>query len=272
MAGGDSSFLRQIYHPSHNLRTDFDEHTERLVWELLCVFKLFSDMHATRFGKLMPYRLDDKDALFKTLGFEPMSIGVQWQLITRLALLGVISGSVDHNSQLLELEEIYPEVQSFSELEPEITLDINTEEYAKLYAQLLEKYSTKNSTHVCRLIKSGSSLRLSIDGFEEEIRRFQQDTPADKLFNYLLLNKPNALVTRGELQNTDGYFIDKIDNLNSVIINSKLEAIRPFIKHASKDSILIQTETTLRTPDLESMIQKISEKFQKPFLLYLKDI
>jgi hypothetical protein len=269
MDGGEPDKLRQIdFEP--NLKKTLDADTEYLVWQLMNILILQAKLQQALQPSVInvlatKYKPDDSASLFSKLGFETMSVDMQWQAITRMALIGIITGEATYKGRTLPLEDIYPEVTDFKQLEPTIVVSTDNATFTKYYKELSHKYLK----YECALIKRGLALLLKINDFEAEIRRFHQDEPLDRLFNYVLINSPSRTVSRGELENTDGHFIDKVKNLNSLITNSKLDAIRPFLVVVNKDEIHVEPHIQLSRQELEVLLQKISENLRKPFVAYL---
>lgn len=228
---------------------------ERLSRDLLAVIRdIEYEVEASAGNKPLTYTPKEPSAFLRRTGYR-IEYNEQVKLFTKLCSLGVIQAEL-----LPQQDELLREVGIGSHT---YSLEVIQPNFNKLVEELVDSSVSNPASEIeCSLLLKDVKLMIKMgDMAPLQIKNLQEDRTPFKIFSALLSShgEPVLKVDFG------------VEDLWQVIVKSRLEYLKPFLKYTSKQMSL-SPRVTLTTDELEALIPQISAKYRKNFEAALKDL
>ena len=228
---------------------------ERLARDLLAVMRdIEYEVEASAGNKKLTYTPKELSVFLRRTGYR-IEYNEQATLFIKLCSLGVIKAEL-----LPQHDEILREVGIGSHT---YSLEVIQPNFDQLIGDLSDSSTQDSASEFeCSILLKDVRLMLKIGAMAPlQIKNLQEDRTPFKLFSALLSSHGEPVLK-----------IDfDVEDLWQVIVKSRLEYLKPFLKFSSKQMSL-SPSVVLAIDELEALIPQISAKYRKNFEATLKSL
>lgn len=212
---------------------------------------------------------DTSDFIFDTTERSHLSPTDQRKLLFKLARLGAIGLNVFRSTFANMAATMHPETYDQAD---RYKVQINRPVFNQVYAQYQEKFPYDNKFPAAPG-QAVTSVSLELDGSvlsvvtpkgKHRIRKLTADMRPHIFISFLLFNKPNQTVGRGDLNNLPQGIVttDLAELVRQIGFNNQLKAI--FFPVCSKDNVKLQPKAEVKTQQLQDALQSLNQAGKKP--------
>lgn len=228
---------------------------ERLARDLLAVMRdIEYEVEAVTGDKQLTYTPKEPSVFLRRTGYR-IEYSEQAALFIKLCSLGVIKAKL-----LPQHDEILREVGIGSHT---YSLEVIQPNFNKLIDELSDSSAQGSASEFeCSILLKDVKLMMKIGSMAPlQIKNLHEDRTPFKLFSALLSSHGESVLK-----------IDfDVEDLWQVIVKSRLEYLKPFLKFSSKQMSL-SPSIVLTIDELEALIPQISAKYRKNFEAALKSL